>query len=200
MRVRDTVRRVAAVLLLAWAIQGSVQAEEPTSASSPDAQVNDLTVAYTLSYRAGQIDQAIKTAEDALSHAERVFGPEDERVAQVLNDLGYLYQAQHTFDRAEACHHRALVIRERVFNKDGPAVVQSLDNLAKVYQDEGRSEEAGPLYERALAIVERHLSPDDPRLSDILDYYARALRNCGKAKAAEDVEARIKARHSSSAH
>jgi tetratricopeptide (TPR) repeat protein len=142
-------------------------------------------------YRAGELTEAIPIAEQALAVAEEAFGPNDARVAQVLNDLGHLYLSQQDPAHAEGLHERALKIREQTFSGDGPAVVQSLNNLAKVYVAQERYAQAQPLFERAIAITERHVPPMSPSLIAVLEPYASALRRDGKLEAAEVIEARI---------
>ena len=146
---------------------------------------------YTRHYRAGAYAKAIPIAEQALSLAEQRFGPDHEQTAQVLNDLGRLYQSQHDMEQAARMHERALAIRERLFKADGPAVSQSLSNLAKVYLAQGRYAEAQTLCERALAIAERHVPSNSPSLIAVLESYAAALRGVEKIEAATVIEARI---------
>ena len=177
----------AGVALPAWA-------EEAGAPAVGEARVNELTVEYTMRYQFGGPAQAIPVAEQALAAAEAAFGPDHERVAQVLNDLGHLYQQpQGDLERAEHLHERALEIRERLFGGDGAEVVQSLNNLAKVHVAQGRYAQAQARSEQALAVAERHVSPTDPFLIGVLEPYAAALRGGGKLEAAEAVEARIEA-------
>ena len=181
------------VLLIAMGLALPVYAEEAKEAAepTPEAKLNDLAVEYTLRYQFSGPAKAIPVAEQALAFAEQAFGPEHERVAQVLNDLGHLYQAQGDAAKALGFHERALKIREQLFAGDGPSVVQSLVNLAKAYAAQHRDADAQPLFKRALTIAERHVQPTDPFLLGILGPYADSLRRSGKREAAEAVEARI---------
>ncbi|MBI4342601.1 MAG: tetratricopeptide repeat protein [Candidatus Omnitrophica bacterium] len=178
-------------LLLAMGLALPASAED-AAAPTPEAKLNELTAEYTIRYQFSGAAQAIPVAQQALAVAEEAFGPDHERVAQVLNDLGHLHQAQHELEQAGQLHERALKIRERVFNSDGPAVVQSLVNLAKVHTARKRYTEAQPLFERALAIAERHVPPTDPFLIGALEPYADVLRRRRNTKAAKAVQDRIK--------
>ena len=178
--------------LLAALVSCPVYAEDRASLSSEDARLTELTGQYTRHYRAGAYAKAIPIAEQALSRADAVFGPEHERVAQVLNDLGQLYQSQHEIDRAARMHERALAIRERLFKADGPAVAQSLTNLAKAYLAQGRYAQAQALCERSLAIAERHVPSNSLSLIPMLESYAAALRGAEKIDAATVIESRIR--------
>ena len=183
-------RRGVGCLLLAMGLALPVRAEEAAT-PPPEAKLNDLTVGYTMAYQLGSAEQAILVAEQALAVAEEAFGPDDERVAQVLNDLGRLHQVQKELEPAEQLHERALKIRERLFNGDGPAVVQSLNNLAKTHAAQGHYPQAQALFERSLTIAQRRVSSDDPFLLSMLEPYAAALRGGGKLEAAKTVEARV---------
>lgn len=184
-------RRQAVFLTLALGLVLPAYAEEQAT-PSPEAKLNELIVEYTMRYQLGSAQQAIPVAEQALAVAEQAFGPDHERVAQVLNDLGHLHQIQGELEQAGQLHERALKIRERLFNGDGAEIVQSLANLAKVYVARKRYANAQPLLERALAIAERHVQPTDPFLIGILESYAAALRGRRNTNAAAAVEARIR--------
>ena len=188
-------RLLAPLLLAAAGFVVPCAAEEPSGAPAQDARLNDLTMEYTMRYQMGEQAEAILIAERALAEAEAVFGPGHERTAQVLNDLGHLYESQGKLDQAGHLHERALAIRDRVFNGNGPAVTQSLNNLARVYVEQDRSAEAKPLYERSLAITEQHVPPENPVLLHVLEPYAALLRDTGDPDAAARLEARIRAIH-----
>ena len=184
--MRGAVRCGTAILLVAvpaWL----AYAEEPVE----DARLNELTAEYTLLYQTGAHARAIPVVEQALAEAEATFGPDDERVAQTLNDLGRLHELLNQMEPAARAHERALRIRDRVFSGNGPAVVQSLNNLARVYAAQARRADAKPLYERALAITERHVPPESPALLYALESYAAVLRDGGELDAAARIESRI---------
>ena len=168
-----------------------VSAENRESPSSEETRLQALTTQYTQRYRDGAFTEAIPIATQALGLAESLFGPDHERVAQVLNDLGRLYDSQHDLEQAARMHERALAIRERAVDVESPAVIQSLNNLAKVDMALGRYAQAQGLYKRSLAIAERHMPSDSPSLLSVLEPYAAALRGAEQLEAATVVEARI---------
>ena len=160
-------------------------------AATPEAKLAKLTVHYTALYRHSRYAEAIPVAERALAIAQAAFGPDHERVAQVLNDLGRLYELQQQqIGLAEESYARALAIRERLHSKHA-AIAQSMSNLARVYLAQRRYAEAESFYRRALAIIEPEIPPDHPVLLPMLDAYAKALRGNGNAGEADAVEARI---------
>ena len=177
---------------------GSVSAEEqaapaPVAPASDETRLNELTAQYTLLYQVGAHEKAIPVAEQALVEAEAVFGPEDERVAQALNDLGRLHELQGELAPAARAHERALAIRDKAFNANGPAVAQSLNNLARIYAAQGQRAKAKPFYARSLEITERHVPPESQVLLIVLEPYAALLRADGELDAATQLEARIQA-------
>ena len=192
-------RRVSAAVLSLLAavgmLVGPVLAEEQAAPvpAVDDTRLNELTAQYTLLYQTRAYAQAIPVTEQALAEAETVFGPDHERVAQVLNDLGRLHELRGELEPAARAHERALRIRDRVFNANGPEVAQSLNSLARVYVAQGRRAEAKPLYERSLVITDRHVPPESPMLLFVLEPYAALLRYVGELDAAMRLEDRIQA-------
>ena len=69
---------------------------------------------------------------------EKALGPEHPDVAQSLNNLAGLYQAQGQYAKAEPLHQRALAIREKALDPDHPDVAESLNNLALLYKTQGQ--------------------------------------------------------------
>ena len=160
-------------------------------AATPEAKLMTLTTRYTALYRRDRYAEAIPVAERALATAQAAFGPDHEQVAQVLNDLGRLYELQQNqIGLAEESYARALAVRERLHSKHA-AIAQSMSNLARVYLAQRRYAEAESFYRRALAIIEPEIPPDHPVLLPMLDAYAKALRGNGNAGEADAVEARI---------
>jgi tetratricopeptide (TPR) repeat protein len=73
-------------------------------------------------------------------------------VAQSLNNLALLHQAQGRFDNVELLLKRALSIRENTLGPERSEVASTLDNLANLLNDQGRYVEAEALLKRSLAI------------------------------------------------
>ena len=159
--------------------------------ATPEAKLVQLTAHYTALHRHSRYAEAIPVAERALAIAQAAFGPDHERVAQVLNDLGRFYELQQSqIGLAEESYARALAIRERLRSKPA-AIAQSMSNLARVYLAQRRYAEAESSYRQVLAIIEPEIPPDHPVLLPMLDAYAKALRGNGNAGEADAVEARI---------
>jgi tetratricopeptide (TPR) repeat protein len=73
-------------------------------------------------------------------------------VAQSLNNLAELYQAQGRYTQAELLYKRSLAIWEKALGPEHPLVAQSLENYAVLLREMNRLAEAERLEARAKAI------------------------------------------------
>jgi tetratricopeptide (TPR) repeat protein len=69
-------------------------------------------------YRAGKFSEAIPLARQLLAIREKAFGRDRPDVAQSLNNLALLYQAQCRYTDAEPLDKRAVAIREKALGRD----------------------------------------------------------------------------------
>jgi len=103
-------------------------------------------------YQQGQYSLAAKVAEEALTVAERTFGPDHPRVAASLVNLAAVYEAQGRYAEAEFLYKRALGIVEKALGSDHPHVAATCENMAELYRQIGKEDEAKRLEERARKI------------------------------------------------
>jgi CHAT domain-containing protein len=87
----------------------------------------------------------------ALTVREKALGASHPDVAQSLNNLAFLYDAQTRYADAEPLYRRALAIHEKALGSDHPNVATSLSNLADLYRAQGRYADALPLMQTAIA-------------------------------------------------
>ena len=73
-------------------------------------------------------------------------------MAESLNNLAALYQAQGKYAAAEPLYKRALALWEKALGADHPHVATVLGNMAEFYKKIGRNDEAKGFEERAKAI------------------------------------------------
>jgi len=135
--------------------------------------------------RQGKYAEAIPIATEAVKVAEAAFGPEDEKVGTVLNNLAELYESQGKYGEAEPLFQRALRICEKALGPDHPDLASYINNLAKLYKEQGKYDQAEPLYQRALRIREKALGPDDPDIATTLGSLAVLYESQGKYSEAE---------------
>ena len=122
-------------------------------------------------YQKGHYVEAEQQLRAALQEAEK-FGPQDSRVAVVLNNLGSLSHNQGKRTEATGYYERALSIREAHYGPHHPWVAQSLNNLASLYRELGRYAEAETFLQRALKIAEALVGPTHYRITNCLNNLA----------------------------
>ena len=81
-------------------------------------------------------------------------------MANTLNNLALLYQAQGSYAEAEPLYQRSLAIWEKALGPDHPDVATSLENYGELQRKMGRDAEAEKLEARAEAIRARHALED----------------------------------------
>ena len=111
-----------------------------------------LTVMGRIYRRLGVYDKAQPLLEQALAIGRPVFGPEHERLAQSLNDLGVLLAERGDYAAAARNLEQALTMRRKLLGTEHADVAVTLVELARVYQDQGFNGRAEPLQREALAI------------------------------------------------
>ncbi len=87
-----------------------------------------------------------------MAFREKALGLEHPDVAQSLNNLAVLYEAQGKYAAAEPLYKRSLAIRGKALGPEHPDVAQSLENYAALLRKTGRGEEAEEMEARAQAI------------------------------------------------
>ena len=103
-------------------------------------------------YQQGRYSEAAKVAEEALTVAEKTFGPNHPAVVTSLNNLAELYRAQGKYAEAEPLFKRALKINEKALGPDHPHVAAVCENMAELYKKIGKEDEAERLEQRARRI------------------------------------------------
>lgn len=117
-------------------------------------------------------EQAKPLYQRALQIRGRVQGPEQLKLAPVLNNLALLFVQQGDLEQAEPLYQRALHIREQALGLDHPDVAGPLNNLALLYRRQGNYEQAEPLYQRALHIFEQARGSEHPSVIPVLNNLA----------------------------
>ena len=136
-------------------------------------------------YSQRRYSEAMPLAQRALAIQEKALGPNHPSVANLLNNLAFLYVAQGRYAEAEPLYKRSLAIREKALGPDHPDVAASLGNLAQLYKDQGRYADAEPLFKRSLTIREKTLGPDHPDVATSLNALASLYQHQGRYADAE---------------
>src|SRR5262245_2355668 len=130
--------------------------------------------------REGKLDEAVKVQARTLRMAEELYGADDPRTADQLDNLARLHQAAGQHARAEPLLQRSLQIKEAKRGKDHADVALALHNLAALYGHTGQYTKAEPLYRRSLEIMEATLGKDHPDVATALDNLAALYRETGQ--------------------
>lgn len=83
-------------------------------------------------YAQDSLEDKIRTAKRQLELMERVYGPDNFAVADPLNSLAGLYQAQGKYSEAEPLSKRSLGIWEKSLGPEHPDVAKVLDGYAQL--------------------------------------------------------------------
>jgi CHAT domain-containing protein/Flp pilus assembly protein TadD len=153
--------------------------------SEPLADANRLNQDGIQLYEAGRYEEAEPLYLRSLAIREQQLGENHPLVAQSLNNLALLYQAQGRYGEAEPLLQRLPSILEQQLGENHPDVALSVNNLANLYHNQGRYGEAEPLYLRALSILEQELGENHPLVASSLNNLASLYQAQGRYGEAE---------------
>lgn len=109
-------------------------------------------------YNEGRIDEALPLAERTLALREQSLPASDPLLADALSNLGALYQAKKSYDKAEDFYKRALSVYESAGKPN--SVNGVLDSLSLLRLARGDFSKAQSYAERALESKEKQLGAD----------------------------------------
>lgn len=116
---------------------------------------------------------AVNPLKGALEFYEKLYGEWDERLVDVLVDLGRAYQAVEYYDEAEATFLRLRSLYARS-SEDKTMLVIPLTCLAELETARGHHAKAAAYYEEGLALGEAEFGEDSLRLHVLIDKAAEA--------------------------
>ncbi len=123
----------------------------------------------------------------ALNMTERLLGTERTEVADVLNDLSLVYQAEGRYDSAFSTEQRALQLRQRLLGPGSWAVYNSEHNMGSILNTWGRYTEAEQWAARAVRDGTTLLGASDPRRLNTLALYGGILGRLGRDAESDSV-------------
>ena len=115
-----------------------------------------------------RFQEALLKAREALALAEKIFGPDDEKIIGFLSLVSSIQLVVGDFASAEALLFRAMAIAEKSGGSNNFRVGDVHNNLAKLYRTKGDFPKAETHYRTALAIYEKTLGPGDGRTGGAL--------------------------------
>ncbi|MBN8482914.1 MAG: tetratricopeptide repeat protein, partial [Xanthomonadales bacterium] len=153
--------------------------DDPLAAA---ATLSQLAVVYSNNKFAGS--EAEATARESLRLREGRVAPDSLEMADALNTLGVVLEANGQAEAAEPLLQRALAIRTPKLGADSLQVASTLHNLALVADERGDDARAAELFGRALAIKRAKVGEHHPDYQNSLDNYASALGRVGRREEA----------------
>ena len=151
----------------------------------PELQAEMLTLMGRTYRRLGVYEQAQGLLEQALATNLELYGANDVRVAQALEQLGGALAEKGDYPAGARSLERALGIRRAHAGKVDADVAVTLSELGRVYQDQGLNARAEPLHREALAIRRRVLGDLHREVAVSLSDLASVLRLHGDLSGAE---------------
>lgn len=152
---------------LKWGITARAHASRP--AADPGAQAMALSNLGAVHAQRGELELARSSHEQALELQEKIFGPDDLRLAYTFNGLGVVLVSLGEIDAAVSNHLRALALRRDHLGRHHPYVAMSLNNLGVASVHQARFEDAQAYFHQALEIKEAILGPEHPDLASSLN-------------------------------
>jgi tetratricopeptide (TPR) repeat protein len=99
-------------------------------------------------FNSGKYDEALKSAEYALSLSKEEFGEYHANVVKSLYNLCHLHKTKEEYTIAEKYCLKALSIHENNYGLEDDELVEDLDNLALIYTKMDRLDEVKKIDER----------------------------------------------------
>jgi thiol-disulfide isomerase/thioredoxin len=127
---------------------------------------------------------AEENSNRALRLQRELYGEDDPRTIEMIEETAQLLDAGFDLHRAEALWREALSIREGSGALDTIGVMRARRSLAQVLADEGRLEEAEALNSDALEYFREELGDDDPDTRSALSLRARIRQLHGRSNEA----------------
>jgi nucleoside phosphorylase/tetratricopeptide (TPR) repeat protein len=138
---------------------------------------NDLAMVYKKQERFREAETLYLRS---LAIREKLLGPHDPFLSEILNNIAVLYRSWGKYPQAEEYYLRSHHIKEQIYEPDHPRMATSYNNLATVYEAQGKYPEACSYYQKAIGICERKLGPDHPNTKSSKTDYENFLKKMNR--------------------
>jgi serine/threonine-protein kinase len=139
----------------------------------------------TLMMLKGEIEGAEPLLREAVKTSRLLYGEQDWRYAEAINELGAYLHDLTRLDEAEPLLRQSLAIARATFGERSREVAGVTGNLAMVVHGRGDRVQARELYERVIELDRENLPPDHPDLGTSLNNLAALLHDMGEWEEAE---------------
>ncbi|HEY3380121.1 MAG TPA: serine/threonine-protein kinase [Vicinamibacterales bacterium] len=137
-----------------------------------------------------QYGESRKQLEHTLELERRIWGPEDPRTLNTVNQLGRTAWHEGKFAEAETLLRGALEIERRISGPEHPDTLSCMNNLGNVYRAQGKDSQAEAIYSQNLEIQRRVLGPEHPDTVISMNNLANVYWTRGKYGQAEALYSR----------
>ena len=151
---------------------------------------NGLSRLAVIRVSSGRYPEADSLLREALGQARTVYGPEDRRVAQLMNNLGLVLTAEKKFTEAESNLRGALTILKKLLGPRHPQVATSTTALATLLQQQHKYAEGEPLFRESLLTYQSLFGDQHPETAGMMTQLAWVLADQGKCAEAEALTTR----------
>ncbi|ANB16660.1 serine/threonine-protein kinase [Dokdonella koreensis] len=177
-------RRAAELLADAAAHYQRPDVDQPLAAA---AALSQLAVVY--SNNARPVEDAERAARQALALREQHAPPGSLAIADSLNTLGVVLEADDRFDEAERLLQQALSIRRELAGTQSMPVATTLHNLGLVARGRGDYAASIARFEEAIAIKRERDGERSPQVQISLQALAATYARAGQAGRAAELHA-----------
>lgn len=170
------------VILLCQMILGLLTA---TAQDGVEQQLEDSQSRSVQFYKEGNVDEAIKTAEQALELAKAKLGLNSPSTATCFDNLAFLSQARGNFSKSEELYQKSLEIRISLFGPDDLVVATSWNNLALLHLELSAYDTAESCMARSIEIRQSKAADNHSLIANSLNYLGVIYSRMGNERKAE---------------
>jgi CHAT domain-containing protein/Tfp pilus assembly protein PilF len=150
-------------------------------------EANKLYAEFVKLGSAGQYNEARPVGERIVALREKALGANHPDIAQVLNDLAFLYNIMGDDKRAEQLYKRALEIWEKTLGPEHPVIAHTRSNIAGIYLTRGDYVPAEAEFQLALEIDMKVSGPKHPDIAQDYNNLGEVYRERGDYAKAESL-------------
>ncbi len=163
--------------------------KEITTGLSGDSEVQaDLMQTMARTYvNLGLFSLAHGLAQTALENRQRTWGPENPKVLQSMNQLGWILDREGRDNEAEKLTRQSLAIEKRVLGSEDPLTLESMDNLSVILEKQGGYKEEEALQRDLVAIRSRRFGLENLSTIRSMSNLTSAVRLLGRTAEAEQM-------------
>jgi eukaryotic-like serine/threonine-protein kinase len=163
--------------------------KEITTGLSSDTEVqSDLMQTMARTYvNLGLFSLAHDLAQTALENRKRMFGSENPKTLQSMNQLGWILDREGRDSEAEKLTRQALAIEKHKLGAEDPLTLEAMDNLAVILEKQGEYKEEEALQRELVTIRNRRFGPGDPSTIRSMANLATSVRLLGRTAEAEQM-------------